>query len=153
MIKHDEDCPKQEAEFPCCEDQMCACDRDAFEILKAENSRYREALEEIHGDIYKLKELTDALLVENADLRTKAYETKQLYKNKSDQVIRFAQENARYREALKFYAQNPKRENGTEFSNSVEEFGKLIGDDLFCVTWKPMLDLGQCAREALKDNE
>lgn len=59
MIKHDEDCPKQEREFPCCEDQMCPCDRDAFEKLQAEldatlmalniekqkNARYREALE------------------------------------------------------------------------------------------------------------
>jgi len=68
-MKHDEDCPTQEREFPCCEDQMCPCDQNAFEYLKeqlrltqidnnllmTENARYREALEHYESAHYDSK--------------------------------------------------------------------------------------------------
>lgn len=60
---------------------------------------------------------------------------------------------AKTREALEFYAQSPIKEDNTEWSNSVEEFGKLMGDSLVSFTWNPMLDLGDRAREALKEIE
>ena len=44
-MEHNEGCLKKSKSFPCCEDQMCPCDRDAFEFLIAENARYRKALE------------------------------------------------------------------------------------------------------------
>jgi hypothetical protein len=53
-MKHDEECPRPLSEFPCCSEQMCPCDREeleatmlAFNILKKENTRLKEALQAI----------------------------------------------------------------------------------------------------------
>lgn len=51
-MEHNEGCLNRSKSFPCCEDQMCPCDSYYFEKLKAENARYRKALEDIVHCIY-----------------------------------------------------------------------------------------------------
>lgn len=59
MIEHSPECRIRFKSWPCCPEEMCPCDRDAFEYLKeqlrltqidnnllmTENACYREALE------------------------------------------------------------------------------------------------------------
>ncbi len=58
MIEHNPECTSRFKSWPCCPEEMCSCDQDAFEYLKeqlrltqvdnnllmTENARYREAL-------------------------------------------------------------------------------------------------------------
>ena len=48
-------------------------------------------------------------------------------------------------EAIEFYAQKPQPDITSEFAKSAEEWGET------CATWKPLLDLGIKAREALDE--
>lgn len=78
---------------------------DQNKKLEAENARVWE----LHNDFLNnkmtslQKEIHD-LRAENNMIHARLYETEQLYRNKSDQVIRFSQKNARYREALEMIA-------------------------------------------------
>ena len=53
-MKHNEQCPRPSSDFPCCADQMCPCDRDAFEELqKAYNEQEEESGLSDYDNIYE----------------------------------------------------------------------------------------------------
>jgi len=58
-------------------------------------------------------------------------------------------------EALKFYGQKPKDDTGSTFAKSLHAFESMMGNDGFSrpMTWDPLLDLGDKARQTREEVE
>ncbi len=105
-------------------------------------------------EIAPLMDLVKLWEKRNAENTAEIERLSQLYRNKSDQVIRFSNENARLREALAFYADA--QHSWKESDDEVSSYSRIDSSDLSEETWaaswgdvKCMVG-GKRARDALK---
>ncbi len=130
--------------------QLAACQKELDELRADRDSWQSQALDrlkdwsELANELVTVKKERDkyreALKWIN-DLASKGMVEAELFQK---ELTALKEREAKLVRALEFYAQKPQPDIETAFAKSAEEWG--VG----ALTWEPMTDLGEIAREALK---